>query len=226
VVFWSVGVCSRWSKTVSVSKAAALGRGAQDRLVIDDVRDALPAGQLAVTHLPAGVADHRDDAIPDREPLLRHAQALRRERHQRQAGLRPGGTQRGPEHARGQRAERAHVPGTPVRVAQHHVDRGEGDAQLLRDHLRLRGQHPLPHFDLAGEYGDAAVVADHQVGVEILGIGAPGVLPEDCGGLQPDQHHDAAAGQGEELAAVQARCDLHVRPPGWRLALSTASTIL
>src|ERR1035441_1714588 len=88
-------------------------------------------------------------------------------------------------------------------------DVANGDVEVLREHLGQRGDRPLTHFDLPGEAGHMAVLADAQEGVEIarrpgaegrrmrrLGLLAPGGPAPDDPAPQagPDALEEFAAG--------------------------------
>ncbi len=70
--------------------------------------------------------------------------------------------------------------------------------ELVGQHLRERGVDPLSHLDLAGEAGDAAVLADAQEGVVVVGQLA-GEAARCRGLLGPE----IAAGDGDEDAAPE-----------------------
>ena len=143
--------------------------------------------------------------MADLQPVRGDAQPFGGERRQYQPCLGGGGTQRRAEHAGREGAEGAHVPRAAVGVAQHHVDGGEVDAEFLGHHLRLGRHDALAHLDLAGEDRDAAVPADHEVGVEVLRIEAPGLVRQQGRGVEADQHDDAAPEELQEGTAVEAR---------------------
>ena len=181
-----------------------LGHRAEHRLLVDQAGDLLALGELGVGHLAVRAPLDGDDAVLDDQIGFRGAQLRRRQVEQDGAPLGRGGAEGRPEHAGGERAEGPHVPRTEIGIAEHHVDRFERHAELFGGHLGLRGEDPLAHLDLAGEDGDAAVRADPQIGVEILGIHPPAVLREQLGGAADHQDGDAAAHHLEELAAVEA----------------------
>src|SRR5262249_56820872 len=90
---------------------------AEDRLLIDEPRDLLPFGQLAVRDLLSAAGDR---AVFGDELLARHAELLRGQFHQHRPGLGRRRADRRAEHARRLRAPRALVPRTEIGVAHDH----------------------------------------------------------------------------------------------------------
>jgi len=91
--------------------------GAQRRLLVQRAQDGLATRQLAVAEPARRLAVDGDDTVLDDELVLGNAQPLRCERQQDGPGLRGRGAQHGSEHARGERAEGAHVPRAAVGIA-------------------------------------------------------------------------------------------------------------
>ena len=147
---------------------------------------------------------------------------LRRESEEHRARLRDRRAQHRPEHARGQRTPRAHVPRAPIGVAQDHVDRVQAHPQLLGRHLRLGGHDALAHLDLPGEDHHLTVFVDPEVGVEVLrvfpALGESGLRPE------PDEDDDAPAHELQKGATIEVGA--HARPPLAADTDSMASRIL
>ena len=197
---------------------AEFGGGAQNGFLAHDTRDLRALRKFAVADPACRLSGDGDHAVRHDEIAFRHAEFFRGQPQQHRARFRGRGAQRRPEHARGQRAEGPHVPGTLVGVAHDHVYRLERDAQLLGRHLRLRGHHALAHLDFAGKHGDPAICADQQIGVEILGVDVRPVLRKQRRGIEADEHHDAAADEFEEGATVDTAGSAHDFAPIWREA--------
>ena len=202
-----------------------LGDLAQHRDVVDGAQDPPPLGELAEGDPPGAIAGHRNHAVHNGEGSALHAELLGREAQHHGARLGRGGAQGGAKHARRQRPERAHVVRAAIGVAHDHVDRLEGDAQLLGDHLGLRGHHPLPHLDLAGEDGDPPVLADPEIRVEVLRVDPAALLAEEGRWAEGDHDHHATAHGLDELAPVDAGPRGHEAPPSSPATASMAATI-
>ena len=69
-------------------------------------------------------------------------------------------------------SERPAVIGTEIGVSHDHVNAIQGHIQLLCQHLGQRGVDALSHLDFAGKTGNAAVLSDPKIGIEIFGISA------------------------------------------------------
>ena len=198
-----------------------LRHGPQHRLLVHRPRDRLALREGTVGDLSLRLSLHGDDALLDDEPVPRDAQPLRGEAQEDLPRFGRRGAQRGTEPARGLRAERPHVPGAAVGVAQDHLDRVEAHAQLLGRHLGEGRVDALPHLDLPGEDGDAAVLADAEVGVDVGGIAA--ALGEGALRAEADEDDDAPAHELQERATVEGAA--HGRPPSLRATDSMASRI-
>ena len=145
----------------------SLGRQKRNGGGVDRLDELLAAGHLAVRqdavrsrigHAPVG----RGDLVaPDLPTRRRHVDQGLASGRRDEAQLRP-------HRRRRAAAERARVPGNEVGVAHDQADRRHPDAQLLGDLLRERGPDVLPHLDLAGEDGDAALGVDREPRGEVL----------------------------------------------------------
>ncbi len=170
-----------------------------------ELPDNFPApGQLAIAgRAPAPIA-LGDHPRFDRQPVAGDFQLLGRQLQQHLAGPGGRGLERRPEEPGGAGAESAGIPGTARGVAQHHLDRGERHLQLLGRGLGQRGDHPLAQLDLAGEALDPAILAEQEEGVEVTRqLAALGLEPGRF--AQGEQQRDPAAGELEEITAVELR---------------------
>ena len=194
-----VEACRRAADDPEFSRRAQLGPG------FDDPRDGRAMGKRRVPDGARRCIHDADDTLGNLQAPERSAQSTTGQGQQRETRLGRGGAQHRAEHAGAQRAKGAHVHRATVGVAQHHVDRCQRYAQLLRHHLCLGGHHTLAHFDLPGEHRDAAVGANGEVGVEVLGLETPASLGACSQRCHAHQHDNPAATQLNEVAAVECR---------------------
>jgi len=128
--------------------------------------------ELAIAE--AAAVRRLDDAVGDREPLGRDAQALRRLVDEDGAHLR-----RREPHGRPAVFDRLAAGGETLvrrraRIARDHAHAREREAELLGGDLGKGGEHALAELDLAGHHRDRAVGIDAEPGVEhgVLGKAA------------------------------------------------------
>ncbi len=119
------------------------------------------------------IADH---AVLYRQAAFRHLEAFRGQLNQDLPGFNPCHPQGWAEVSQAARPVGAAVPGTELRVAQHHADRAVGDFEFLSKHLRKGCNDPLSHFDFAGEAGNSSVFRDSEICVEVVRISAAAAL--------------------------------------------------
>ena len=139
------------------------------------------------------------------EQQLEKAEGVLEERRHRRAQHRS-------KCARGERPPRPRVPRAPVGVAQDHLHRVQGHAQLVGGHLGLGGHDPLAHLDLPGEEGHPAVGAteEHQSLVDRrrrIDAATGRVLPQDFAIVHPQGVHRMSVRTGNEQATAEAVTD-------------------
>ena len=143
----------------------------------------------------------------------------------------PSASARRPTAGRWSRMRR---PGSRIaRVAHVDGDVLERDVELLADHLRDGGMQAVAHVHLAEEGRHAAVGADRDIAVELLGmqrrLGAlrqrlAGRLDEvEADGAADRDDERACAGALEQAAAASDRCDI-LRAYPWFVSPLTSSS--
>ena len=140
----------------------------------------------------------------DSQPIGRQVEMFGTEFQQHLARLGAGRTQGRAEKTGRHGTEGAHVPGTQIGITHHHIDRFQCHIQLLGQHLRQGGHHPLTHLNFAGIAGHPAVFADPQKSIEIRGQGrtARAFLGPCRHAADSHENKDTAAENLEKLAPV------------------------
>ena len=129
--------------------------------------DPFSPGQLPVGDFPRRIAGIDDHALLHDQ--LRHGnlQGLGSHLQQRAPGLRRGLAEHRAEEGRGHGSPGALIERAEFGVSHDDADIIQGDIEVLGEHLGQRGDRPLAHFNLPGEAGHMAVLADMEEGIEI-----------------------------------------------------------